>query len=105
MIIQLFIAYAIIKTVVKGDNVNKFVEIFFTFYFTGFLVLGQSFTAGLYAFVPMTEKSGGLRAMMNMSGLSSLEYYLGLSFADWIIFIAPGVVITFSLFAVPQVMV
>ena len=104
VIIQLFIAYAIIKTIVKGDNVNKFVEIFFTFYFTFFLVLGQSFTAGLYAFVPMTEKKGGLRAMMNMSGLTSIEYYLGLSFADWTIFMAPGIVITASLFAVPQVM-
>ena len=52
----------------------------------------------------MTEKKGGLRAMMNMSGLTSIEYYLGLSFADWTIFMAPGIVITASLFAVPQVM-
>ncbi len=72
VIIQLFIAYAIIVTVVTDDaDVNRVIAIFFTFYFTFFLILGQSFTAGLYAFVPMAEKKGGLRQMMHMSGLTS----------------------------------
>lgn len=62
VIIQLFIAYAVIITVVTDTaDLNRVVAIFFTFYFTFFLVLGQSFTAGLYAFVPMAEKKGGLR--------------------------------------------
>jgi len=61
VIIQLFIAYAIIVVVTDTGDLNRIVAIFFTFYFTFFLVLGQSFTAGLYAFVPMAEKKGGLR--------------------------------------------
>ena len=61
VIIQLFIAYSIIVTIVAGENQTKIIDIFFTFYFTFFLVLGQSFTAGLFAFVPMHEKKGGLR--------------------------------------------
>ena len=63
VIIQLFIAYAIIVTVVKdgGDKVNKVIAVFFTFYFTIFLVLGNSFTSGLYSTVPMFEKKNGLR--------------------------------------------
>ena len=61
VIIQLFIAYSIIVTVTDEESTQRIVTIFFTFYFTFFLVLGQSFTAGLYAFVPMSEKKGGLR--------------------------------------------
>jgi len=62
VIIQLFIAYAVIVTVVTDStDLSRVVAIFFTYYFTFFLILGQSFTAGLYAFVPMAEKKGGLR--------------------------------------------
>ena len=53
VIIQLFVAYSIIVTVVKKQGqVDRIIQIFFTFYFTFFLVLGNSFTAGLYALVP-----------------------------------------------------
>lgn len=40
VIIQLFIAYSIIATIVDGDNINRIVSIFFTFYFSLFLILG-----------------------------------------------------------------
>ena len=61
VIIQLFIAYAIIVTVVKHGGVDRVIAVFFTFYFTLFLVLGNSFTSGLYSTVPMFEKKNGLR--------------------------------------------
>ena len=98
VIIQLFIAFAIIKTVVTDEgDLSTVVSIFFTFYFTFFLVLGQSLTAGLYGFIPMTEKKGGLRQMMHMSGLTSFQYYAGLFLGDIILFIGPGVVISLAL--------
>lgn len=42
VVIQLFIAYSIIITVVTGDDdeVSKITSIFFSFYFTLFLILG-----------------------------------------------------------------
>ena len=103
VIIQLFIAYAIIVTVVKdgGDKVNRVIAVFFTFYFTIFLVLGNSFTSGLYSTVPMFEKKNGLRQMMHMSGVSSIEYYLGLFMGDMTLFTLPAVVISLALLAVP----
>ena len=72
VIIQLFIAYSIIITVVTDESsIDSVTQIFFTFYFTFFLILGQGLTAGLYSFVPMFEKKHGLRQMMHMSGLNS----------------------------------
>lgn len=43
--------------------------------------------------------------MMSMSGLSSLEYYLGLFFADITLFSGPAIIISLALLAVPQIMV
>jgi len=43
--------------------------------------------------------------MMHMSGLSSLEYYLGLILGDICLFTVPAVVISLVLIAVPQIMV
>jgi len=105
VIIQLFIAYSIIVTVTQEDDTDKIITIFFTFYFTFFLVLGQSFTAGLYAFVPMTEKKGGLRQMMHMSGLSSFQYFLGLWLGDMTLFFGPAVVLSLALLGFPEIMV
>ena len=106
VIIQLFIAYAIIVTVVKeGGKVNNVIAIFFTFYFTIFLVLGNSFTSGLFSTVPMFEKANGLRQMMHMSGVSSIEYYLGLFLGDMTLFTMPAGIISLALLAVPQIMV
>jgi hypothetical protein len=96
VILQLFIAYAVIITLVS-ENLEKIVSIFFTFYFTFFLVLGQSLTAGLYGFIPMEEKKGGLRQMMHMSGLTSFQYYAGLFLGDFILFFGPAVVISIAL--------
>lgn len=53
VVMQLMIAYAIIVTIVDSSDTEKIVSIFFTFYFTFFLLLSQSFTAGLFASVPM----------------------------------------------------
>jgi hypothetical protein len=97
VVIQLFIAYAIIKTIAQGDDLDKIMTIFFTFYFTLFLLLGLSFTGGLYAFMPMTEKKGGLRQMMHMSGLTSFQYYAGLFLADILIFTAPSLILCIGL--------
>lgn len=72
VVIQLFIAYSIIVAVTNGVDVSDFLPIFFTFYFTFFLVFGQSLTAALFGFTPMQEKKDGLRQMMYMSGLTSL---------------------------------
>ena len=72
VIITLFNAYSVIKTVVTDEgSLSKIISIFFTFFFTFYLVLGQSLTASLYSFMPLTEKKGGLRQMMHMSGLTS----------------------------------
>ena len=43
----------------------------------------------IYAFVPMTEKKGGLRQMMHMTGLRSYEYFTGLLLADTALFTIP----------------
>lgn len=80
-------------------------SIFFTFYFSLFLILGQVLTAGMYAFVPMFEKKHGLRQMMYMSGLNSLEYFGGLFIGDILLFIAPAIVISIVLIFVPEIMV
>ena len=62
VLIQLFIAYAVIVSVVTDeDNLSEWTNIFFTMYFTFFLVLGQMFTVSIWATIPMTEKKGGLR--------------------------------------------
>ena len=60
-------------------------------------MLGQCLTAGLYAFVPMTEKKGGLRQMMHMSGLTSWQYFGGLFLGDILTFTLPAVVVTIAL--------
>ena len=104
VVIQLFIAYAIIVSIVNGDNQDKFISIFFTFYFTFFLILGQSFTAGLFGVQPMYDKKGGLRQMMHMSGLTSVEYFLGTFLGDMVLFSMPAVVISLCLMAVHQIM-
>ena len=104
MIIQLFIAYSIIVTVTDSGNLDKIVSIFFTFYFTFFLILGQVLTAGMYAFIPMNEKKHGLRQMMHMSGLNSFEYFGGLFIGDILLFTAPAVVISIALIFFPQIM-
>lgn len=105
VIIQLFIAYAVIVTVVTNkSNLNKVVSLFFSFYFTFFLVLGQSFSAGLFAAVPMVEKKGGLRQMMHMSGLTSVQYFSGLFLGDLLLFTVPAVVITLALLGFEQIM-
>lgn len=43
--------------------------------------------------------------MMHMSGVSSIEYYLGLFMGDMTLFTLPAVVISLALLAVPQIMV
>ena len=106
VIIQLFIAYTIIITVVTDDgSVGKITEIFFTFYFTFFLVLGQALTASLYSMVPMFEKKAGLRQMMHMSGLSSFQYFLGLFLGDILLFVCPAAVISIALIGFEEIMV
>ena len=105
VIIQLFVAYAIIVTVTDNSGRDRIVSIFFTFYFALFLILGELFTAGMFAFIPMTEKKHGLRQMMHMSGLNSFEYFGGLFIGDILLFIAPAVVISIALVFFPQVMV
>lgn len=92
-------------TVVDDKDTDKVVSIFFTFYFTFFLILGQSFTAGLFGFTPMTEKKMGLRQMMHMSGLSSFEYFTGIFMGDWLLFICPAIIISLCLLGFDQIMV
>ena len=107
VVIQLFIAYSVIITVVTGDDdeVSKITSIFFSFYFTLFLILGQSFTAGLYGTIPLFEKKNGLRQMMHMSGLTSLQYFGGLFIGDLSLFTATAVVISVALTLFDQIMV
>ena len=92
---QCFIIYAMVKATQQDktdDEVNKIVSIGLKFGFGGILPLGYSFITGLSAMIPMREKSGGLRHMMHLFGLSSVEYYIGLKIADWIIILYPATV-------------
>ena len=59
----------------------------------------------MYAFVPMYEKKLGLRQMMHMSGLNSIEYFAGLFFGDILLFIMPAIVISIALIGFPQIMI
>ena len=98
VIIQLLVAYSIIVTVTPEDtDLDQITSIFFTFYFTFFLMLGQTFTVGLYSSVPMLEKKGGLRQMMHMNGLTSYQYFSGLFMGDIMLFTAPSILISFVL--------
>lgn len=106
MVIQLFIAYAIIVTVVTDDgDLESIISIFFTFYFTFFLVLGQNFTIGLYAWIPMKEKKGGLRQMMHMSGLTSVQYFAGQFLGDMVLYICPAIAVSIILLGFDEIMV
>ena len=105
VLIQLFIAYSVIVTVTSDGDRENIISIFFTFYFTFFLILGNMFTAGMYAFIPMSEKKNGLRQMMHMSGLNSFEYFGGLFVGDIFLFTMPAIVISIALIGFPQIMV
>ena len=105
VVIQLFIVYAIVASLTEGKGTNKIITIMFTFYFTLFLVLGQLLTASVFGFAPMQERKEGLRQMMHMSGLSSIQYYAGLFLGDLFLFSCSGVVLSLALIPFPQIMV
>ena len=102
----MFIAYSIIASIDLGKEIFEHIEtIFFTFYFTFFLILGQILTSGMYTTIPMAEKKGGLRQMMFMNGLKSHEYFLGLFLGDMLLFTLPAIVISLALIPVGQIMI
>ena len=58
----------------------------------------------MYAFVPMEEKKLGLRQMMHMTGLNSIEYFGGLFLGDMSLFMIPACVISIALIFFEQIM-
>ena len=67
-----FIFYTIIRSIVKDpEDVEEVIPIVIKIIFGIFLIIGYSFTAGMTAIIPMTEKKGGLRHMMHLFGPNS----------------------------------
>lgn len=71
---------------------EEVVEFIIRYFFSIFLTVGYTFTAGSSAVVPMTEKKGGLRHMMHLNGLNSTQYWIGMKTADIIIALFPATI-------------
>lgn len=52
----------------------------------------------------MVEKKAGLRQMMNMSGLTSIEYFTGLMLGDLTIYSIPCTILSILIYFLPQIM-
>jgi len=68
-----YIFYSFVKVIASGKNaqMDVIVPIMLKVIFSFFLTIGSTFTAGMSAILPMEEKKGGLRHMMNLFGLDS----------------------------------
>ena len=88
-----YIFYSFVKVTAtgRGADLSTVVPMMLKIVFGFFLTIGSTFTAGMSAIVPMEERKGGLRHMMHLFGLNSLEYFIGMAFADLlIVFIPPA---------------
>lgn len=57
--------------------------------FAAINIIAFAITGGMSAMLPLKEKEGGLRHMMRLTGLSSLQYWLGMFLADFVIALIP----------------
>ena len=97
--------YSITKSVVKDPEALKVVvpmmlKIFFGF----FLTIGYTFIAGGSAILPMQEKKIGLRHMMQLFGVNTIQYWIGMAIADWIIVLIPACCYSLLLLAFEDIM-
>ena len=53
------------------------------------VVLGITTSAGVFTFAVVSDREQKLRYLLNFAGMRSTSYYLGMFFADWLVFIAP----------------
>lgn len=65
-------------------------EILITFLFPILLVLGLCITSGVYLITSVTDRAEKLRYLLNFGGMRSIPYFLGLSVADYLIYIVPS---------------
>ena len=101
-----FIFYSLVKVIATGQNadVDRIVPLMLKVVFGFFLTIGSTFTAGMSANLPMEEKKGGLRHMMHLFGLNSLQYWTGTWLGDALIVAIPPTVIAVVLLVFDDIM-
>ena len=71
---------------VKDDSI---METSMGFAFPMIMIYGFATCSGIYLMTPVAERELKTRPILNMSGISSFQYYLGLFFGDLVLFIPP----------------
>ena len=103
--IMCFCFYTIIRSIVKDpEEVEELVPLILKIIFGLMLTMNYTYTAGMSATTPMKEKQGGLRHMMHLFGLRSIEYFLGMAIADWIIIVVPATVASLLILIFDEIM-
>ena len=97
--------YSITKSVVKDpEDLKVVVPLILKIFFGFFLTIGYTFIAGGSAILPMQEKQIGLRHMMHLFGVNTIQYWIGMAIADWIIVLIPACCYSLLLLAFEDIM-
>ena len=97
--------YSITRAIVKDpEALEATVPMVLKIVFGFVLTMTYTFVGGRSAVIPMQERHNGLRHMMHLFGVNSIEYWLGMLLADWIIILIPSCIYSLLLLAFEDIM-